>query len=118
MFGIFGRFSLSGCRAIIQRRGPEFSRHHVSIGIPRTSITITAACMNATVQSESKSGPTHIKVWWNPGMICPVTGNLEGSWGKFNYPVPMDCWDWPVAVHTVTFGAERLTLTMGASAEK
>ena len=51
-------------------------------------------------------------------MIFPVTGNPEGSLGKFNSPVPMDCWDWPVAVLTVTFGAERLMLTMGASLEK
>ena len=50
-------------------------------------------------------------------MICHVTGNQEGSLGKFNYPVPVDCWDWPVAVPTVTFGAERLMLTIGESSE-
>ena len=32
--------------------------------------------------------------------------------------MPVDCCDWPVAVHTLTFGAKRLTLTMGASAAK
>ena len=51
-------------------------------------------------------------------MICPVTGNPAGSLGEFNSPVPVDCWDWPVAVPTVTFGAERLMLTMGESPEK
>ena len=51
-------------------------------------------------------------------MISPVTGNPEVIFGRFNSPVPVDCWDWPVAVPTVTFGAEQSTLTMGASAEK
>ena len=74
--------------------------------------------MNVTVQSASYSGPTHIKVCLNPGMICPVTGNPEGSWERFNSPVPVEFWDWPVAVPTVNFGAERSMLTMGASAEK
>ena len=82
------------------------------------SITINAACVNVTVQSASHSGPTPIKVCRNRGMIFPVTGNTEGSFGRFNSPVPCDCWDWPVAVTTVSFGAERSTLTMGESAEK
>ena len=82
------------------------------------SLTIIAARVNVTVQSALQIGPTPIKVWQNPGMMCPVTGNLEGSLGKFNSPVPVNFWDWPVAVPTVNFGAERLTLTMGASAEK
>ena len=111
-------FSSSGCRAIIHRRGPKFLTHTVSTGMPMESLTINAELLNVTVQSASQSGPTPIKVWRNPGMICPVTGNLEGSLGKFNSPVPVDCCDWPVAVPTVTFGDKRLTLTMGASAEK
>ena len=41
----------------------------------------------------------------------------EGILGGFNSPVPVDCWDWPVAVSTVTFGAERSTLTMGSSSK-
>ena len=86
--------------------------------MPRAYLTITVARVNVTVQSESHSEPTHIKVCRNPGMIFPVTGNTEGSFGRFNSPVPCDCWDWPVAIPTVTFGAERSTLTMGASAEK
>ena len=85
--------------------------------MPCESRTITAARVNVTVQSASHSGPTPIKVWRNPGMICPVTGNPEGSFGRFNSPVPVEFWDWPVAVPTVTFGAERSMLTMGASAE-
>ena len=118
MFGIFGRFYLSGCRAILQRRGLECSHHPVSTGMPRASLTINAARVNVTVQSASHSGPTHIKVWQNPGMICPVTGNTEGIFGKFNSPVPVDCWDWPVVVPTVTFGSERSTLTMGGISGK
>ena len=51
-------------------------------------------------------------------MMCPVTGNPEGRLGKFSSPVPVDYWDWTVAVPNVTFGAERLALTMGVSAEK
>ena len=113
--GILGRFSSSGCRAILQRRGPEFSRHPVSTGVPRASLTITAARVNVTVQSESQSGPTSIKVWQNPGMICPVIGNPDRIWGK---PVPVDFCDWPVAVPNLTFGAKMLTLTMGAYAAK
>ena len=84
----------------------------------RASLTITAARVNVTIHSASHSGPTPIKVCWNPGMICPVTGNPEGSFGIFNSPVPVDFWYWPVAVPTVTFGEERSMLTMVASAEK
>ena len=51
-------------------------------------------------------------------MICPVTGNLERSFGRFNSPVPVEFLGLAVAVPTVTFGAERSMLTMGASAEK
>ena len=86
--------------------------------MPRASLTITAARVNVTVQSASNSRPTHIKVWRDPGMICPVTGNTERSFGRFNSPVHVDCWYWPVAVSTVTFGAEQSTLAMGASTEK
>ena len=118
MCGIFGRFASLSCRAILQRRGPECSCHPVRTGMPRASLTINAACVNVTVQSASHIRPTPIKVFWNPGMICPVTGNPEGIFGRFNSPVPVDCWDCPVAVPTVNFGAERSMLTMGASAEK
>ena len=105
-----------GCSAILQRRGLECSRHPVSTGVPRASLTINAACVNVTVQSASHSGPTHIKVCWNPGMMCPVNGNPEGSFGRFNSPVPVEFWDWPVAVLIVTFGAKRSILNIGASA--
>ena len=90
MFGIFGRFTSSFFREIIQRRGPECLRNPVSTGMPRAYLTITDAPVNVAVQSTSHSGPTPIKVWQNPGMICPVTRNPEGSFGKFNSPVPVD----------------------------
>ena len=105
MLCILGRLSSPGYRAIIQKRGPEFSRHPVSTGVMRAYLTITAARMNVIVQSESQSGPTPIKVWRNPGIVCPVIGNPEGICGKFKSPVPVDCCDCPVAVPTLTFGA-------------
>ena len=83
VLGMLGRFSSPGFRAIIQRRGPDLSRHPVSNGAPQASLTITAARVNVTVHSASKSGPTPINVWRNPGIICPVIGNPDGSWGKF-----------------------------------
>ena len=46
-----------------------------------------------------------------------MIGNPDGSWGKFKSPVPVDFCDWPVAVPTLTFGAEKLTLNMGAYEE-
>ena len=107
-----------GCRAIIQRHGPKFSRHAVSTGVPRASLTITAARVNVTVQSASQSGPKPIKVWRKPGIICPVIGNPDGSWGKFKSLVPVDCCVWTVAALTLTVGAERLAFTMGAYAAK
>ena len=79
---------------------------------------ITAARVNVTEQSASHSGPTPIKVWQNPGIICPVIGNPDGSWVKFKSLVPVDFCDWPVSVPTLTLGADRLTLTMGESAAK
>ena len=109
---------MPGCRAIIQRHGLDCSRHPVSTGMHCASLTITAVSVNLTVQSASHSRPTLIRVCWNPGMICPVTGNPEGSFGRFNSPVPVEFCDWTVAVPTVTFEAEQSILTIGASAEK
>ena len=86
--------------------------------MPSASLTITAARVNVTVQSAAHIGPTPINVCRNPGRICPVTGNPEGSFVRFKSPVPVEFWDWPVAVRTVTFRAERSMLTMGASVEK
>ena len=90
----------------------------MSNGLPCGYLTTTAALVNVTVHSTSHSGPTPIKVFLNPGMICPVTGKLAGSLGIFSSPVPVESWVWPVAVPTVTFGAMRSMLTTGASAEK
>ena len=118
VLGILGRFSSPGCRTIIQRRGPELLRHPVRTGVPQVSCTIAAACVNVTVQSASQSGTTPIKVWRKTGIICPVIGNTDGSWGKFKFPMSVDCCDFPVAVPTLTFEAKRSTLTMGASAAK
>ena len=84
--------------------------------MPCASLTVTAARVN--VQSASHSGPTPIRVCRNPVMICSVTGNPEGSLGRFNSPVPVEFCDWPVAVPTVIFGVERSMLTMGTSTEK
>ena len=47
-----------------------------------------------------------------------MIGNPDGSWGKFKSPVPVNCCVWPVVVPTLTFGAEGLMLTTGASAAK
>ena len=88
-WGMLGRSDFPGWRSCLQRRGPDCSRQPVSTGIPFASLTITAARVNLTVQFASHSGPTPIKVCLNPGMICPVTGNLEGSLGRFNPPVPV-----------------------------
>ena len=105
-------------RAILQRRGSDCSRQPVSTGLPCESLTITAARVNVTVQYTSHSGPTPIKVCLNPGMKCPVTGKSYGSLGRFNSPVPAELCVCPVAVPTVTLGAERYMFTMGASEEK
>ena len=94
----FGRFELPGSGEILQRRGPECLRHPLSTGMMRASLTITATRVNMTVQSVLYSGPTPIKVCRNPGMIFPVTGNPEGNFGRFKSPVPVDYWDWSVAV--------------------
>ena len=115
---MLGRFYSPGCRAIIQRRGPEFSRHPVSTGVPQVSRKITASHVNVTVKYTSQSGPTPIKVWRKPVIICPVIGNPDGRWGKFKAPVPVHCCVCPVGVPTLTVGDKRSMLTMGASAAK
>ena len=79
VLGILSRFSSLCCRAILKRRGPDFLRHPVSTGVPWASINITAVHVNVTVKSASHSGPTPIKLWQNPGIICPVIGNHDGS---------------------------------------
>ena len=94
------------------------SRQPVCTGVPCFSLTMTASRMKVTVQLASYSGPTPIKVWRKPGMRCPLIGNPDGIWGKSKSPVPVYCWVFPVAVPTLTFGAERSMLTTGVSAEK
>ena len=112
------RFASPGCRAILHRRGPEALRHPISTDVPWVSRTITDSCVKVTVQSASQSGTTHIRVWRKPGIICPIIGNPDGSWGKFKSPMPVDCCVWPVTVPTLTIWAERLMLIMEASAAK
>ena len=51
-------------------------------------------------------------------MRCPLIGNPDGRWVNYKSPVTVDCWVWPVAMPTLTFGAERSMLTIGASVEK
>ena len=115
---MLGRVVSSGWRAVLQSRGPDCYRQPVSTGLPCESLTTTSALVNVTVHSASHSGPTPIKVCLNPGMICPVTGKLAGSLRILSLPVPVESWVWPVAVPTVTYGAVRSMLTIGASAEK
>ena len=74
--------------------------------------------MKVTVQSASQSGPAPIKVWRKPGMRCPLIGNTYGIWDKSKSRVPVNCWVCPVAVPTLTLGAERSMLTIGAYVEK
>ena len=76
-----------------------------------------ASHVKVTVQSASQIGYTPIEVWRKPGMRCPLIGNPNGRWGKSKSPVSVDCWVCPVAVPTVTFGAEKSMLTIGASVE-
>ena len=95
----------------------DCSRHPVSTRMPHAFLTIIDARVNTTVQSASHSGPTPIKVCRNTGMICPVSGNPEGSFCRFNSPVPVEFCDWPIAVPTVNFEAERSMLTMVVSVE-
>ena len=90
----------------------------VSTGVPCLSCTMTASCVKVTVHSASHSGPTHIKVWHEPGMRCPLIGNPNGRWGKSKSPVPVDCWVCPVAVPNLTFGAARSFLATWASVEE
>ena len=79
---------------------------------------MTALRVKVTAQSASHRGPTHIKVWRNPGIRCPLIGNPNGIWGKARLPVPEDCWVLLVAVPTVTFGAARYMLTTEAYVAK
>ena len=90
----------------------------VSTAVPCLSCTMTALRVMVTVQSASHSGPKSTKIWRKPGMRCPLVGNPDGRWGKSRSPVPVDCWNCPVAMPTVTFGAARSMLTTGESMEK
>ena len=79
---------------------------------------MTAVRMKVTAQSTSHRGTTPIKLWWKPGIRCPLIGKSNGRWGKDRLPVPADFWVGPVAGSTVTFGAARSMLTTGASVAK
>ena len=82
------------------------------------SHTNNASHVKVTVQPASQSGPTPIKVLRKTDIICPMIGNPDVRWGKFKFPGPVYYCVWPVVVPTLTVGAERSRLTMGASAEK
>ena len=47
-----------------------------------------------------------------------MTGNPDGRWGKYKFPVPVDFWVCFVAVNILTFVTERSMLTTGSSVEK
>ena len=78
---------------------------------------MTALLVKVNVQSASKIGPTPIKVWRKPGMRCPLIVNPHGIWGKSKSHVSVDCWVCLGSVTTLTFGAERSMLSIGASVE-
>ena len=48
----------------------------------------------------------------------PCDWEIGGQLGEISSPVTLESWVWTVAVPTVTFGAVRSMLTIGASAEK
>ena len=118
LLGIVGRSDSPGCKAILQILGPVASRQTVSTDVPCLLHTMTASRVKVTVQSASHRGPTHIKVCRKPGIRCTFIGNSDGIWGKSRLTVPADCWVFPVAVPTVTFGAALSMLTAGSSVEK
>ena len=66
--GILGSFDSPGFRDVHQRRGPVASRQPVNTDMPFLSRTMTAARVKVTAQSASHRGPTHIMVWWKPGI--------------------------------------------------
>ena len=111
---ILGRSESPRCREIFQSRGPVDSRQPVGTAVPSFSITVTALRVKVTVQSASHRGLTHIKVWRNPGMRCPLVGNSDRIWGKDKFPIPSDCCFFPVSLPTVTLGAARSMLTTGS----
>ena len=86
--GILGRFDSSGCRDIFQSRGAVDSRQPVSTAVPFLPCRMTASRVKVTSQSASYRGPTPIKVWWKPGIRCPLIGNSDGIWGKAKSPIP------------------------------
>ena len=88
------------------------------MAVPWLSLTMTALHVKVTEQSDSHRGPTHIKVWWKPGMRCTFVENSNGRWGKAKFTVPADCCVCPVAVPTVTLGVAWSMFTTGALAAK
>ena len=116
--GILSRFYSPGMRDIHQSLGHVASHQPVSIDVPCLTRTISASRMKLIAQLASHSGPTHIKIWRNPCIRCPLSGNPGGRWGKARYLVPVDCWVFPVDAPTVYFGAARSMLTTGAYVEK
>ena len=79
VLGMLGRFYSPGYRTILQRCGPELSRHSVITGVPWAYRTIAAACVNVTVQYSSQIGTTPLKLWRNPGIIGPLIGSPDRS---------------------------------------
>ena len=68
-----------------------------------------------TVQPALHMGPMPMSVSQKAGMMWPVWGKSLGKFGIRLVAVAKDCCRCPVAVPTVTFGAEGSTLLTGAS---
>ena len=112
---IMVRFDSPGCRSIRHIRGPVDARQPVSNDVPFLWRTMAASRVKVTVQWESHKVPTCIKVWWKPGIRCPLVGNSDGIWGKSKFPIPADFCVFLVAVPTVTLVAAEYMFTTGAS---
>ena len=116
--GMLGRFSLSGFRAIRHSLGPDVSRHPDKIGCCWALYTTTASLVITTLQSASQILPIPRRVCLNDGITWPFVGKLAGREGRLSSDVPVDSCTFPVAVPTLTFGADGSKLQITASFAK
>ena len=67
------------------------------------------------MQSASQMMPIPINVCLNDGIRWPVRIKSAGRWCKFNVPMPIYVYTWPVDAPTCTLGAAALKFNSGDS---
>jgi len=103
-----------GEMSMVHRRGPVRERIPLRMGSPWEFLTVREFRVKMAVQPESQSLPMLIRLWVNPGMMCPVRACAVGSFLRSSSADAVEVCGVPAAVRIVTRGALVLMAETGA----